>query len=130
MLASHVPVDPLSQTASLQRFLPEPSVVSHGEVRRMLPLWALHMMNLTHQGIQFPQGTCDTEGSWLGSSSVNSHVSLRQSTCFQGKREQALVLILSMIITTSQHKNCKPGRGACSQMMTMMMMMMIMMEQQ
>lgn len=63
-MASHVPVNPLSQTVSLQR-TSEPGIISCGEVRGMLPFLVLHMMNLIHQGTQLPQGTCDTEQSMV-----------------------------------------------------------------
>lgn len=55
MVASHVPVNPLSQTVSLQR-TSESGIISCGEVRGMLPFLVLHMMNLIHQGTQLPQG--------------------------------------------------------------------------
>ena len=137
--ASFLPLELYNYTQFPTTFLPWPNSTllplllithsPHGEVRRMLPFWVWHMMNLTHQGAQFPQGTCDTEGSWLGSSSMNYHISLGQSPCFQGKKKQALILILSMIVTSSQHKNYKPEREARSQMVVVMMMttMMVMM---
>lgn len=56
-MASLVPVNPLSQTVSFQRFLSEPGVVSRGEVRRMRPFGVMHMMNVIYQGTQLLQGT-------------------------------------------------------------------------
>lgn len=75
------------------------------------------MMNVIYQGTQLLQGTCDTEGSMVRKQL--SKLPCQFSMCFQRKRKQALVLILSTYYYHKLHKNYKPEteklieRGVC-----------------